>query len=288
MIYINAAIAAGKSSLTKYLSEDLGTKAFYEEVDDMPMLKKFYAHSAKSRYELAFPLQVAFLNYRYTQLSEGIQLAREGMRNTVYDSSLLSDSLMANNLHRRHEFPTEEYNLYLNLLKHMQANVGGHPFNGYPDLVVYLDMSFSTILKHIQERGRDIEDITKDQSLVDYYRSVWDIYNNWAHSYSESSLLVIDMNKYDFVHRISDRAIVLALIERRLYDLGLLKQVELKRLIKRRKNDEIKHGTPRILMSEIHKAVEILEHGVPDVANQVHQYNKEDQPDTFTAQAIMV
>lgn len=78
MIYINSAIGFGKTSLTKILSDDLGTKAFYEKVDDMPMLKKFYSAGEKSRYSLAFQLQVAFLLYRYKQLREGLFLQYKG------------------------------------------------------------------------------------------------------------------------------------------------------------------------------------------------------------------
>lgn len=105
MIYVNAPISGGKTSLTRLLSEDLGTKAFYEKVEDMPMLKKFYSAGENSRLELAFPLQIGFLNYRYKQLREGLYLAEsKNMHNTIYDSSLLSDGLMALNLYKRGSF----------------------------------------------------------------------------------------------------------------------------------------------------------------------------------------
>ena len=38
MIYVNAPIGIGKTSLTKILTKDLGTKGYYENVDDIPML----------------------------------------------------------------------------------------------------------------------------------------------------------------------------------------------------------------------------------------------------------
>lgn len=228
MIYVNAAIGAGKSSLTKILSEDMGTKAFYEKVDNMPMLKKFYATGADSRLSLAFPLQIAFLNYRYQQLREGLYLAQQGMRNTVYDSSLLSDGLMAGNLYRSGQFPQEEYDLYLDVSKNMQANVSGHPFNGYPDLVVYLGMSFDTMLEHIEERGRGMEELDEDK--IEYFHTVWDMYNSWVDSYSSSAIVKIDMDKVDYVHNIEDRVKVLDMIEDKLYSISLLNDVELEEL----------------------------------------------------------
>ena len=229
MIYLNGSIGSGKTSLTKYLSDDLGTKAFYEKVADMPMLNKFYSAGEESRYELAFPLQVAFLNYRYKQLREGLYLAEtQGMKNTVYDSSLLSDRLMAGNLYRTGQFPQEEYDLYLDLAQSMQANVSGHPFTGYPDLVIYLDMSFDTMLEHIQERDRDMEKLDDDK--VNYFHSVWEMYRNWATSYGDSAKVTIDMDKVDYVHSMADRIAVLEKIEEKLHSLTLLSTEELEAL----------------------------------------------------------
>lgn len=226
MIYVNAPISLGKTSLTTLLADDLKTKAFYEKVDDLPVLKKFYSAGKDSRLSLAFPLQVAFLNYRYQQLREGLHLAEfEGMKNTVYDSSLLSDGLMALNLYKRGEFPKEEFRLYQELSQNMQANVSGHPFNGFPDVVIYLKGSFDLMLNHITTRGRAMEALDDDK--CDYYHSVWETYNNWYDSYSQSPVITIDMDKYDYVNNEEDRFKVLNYIERNLNELGLLSDTEL-------------------------------------------------------------
>ena len=226
MIYVNAPIGLGKSTLTELLSKDLKTKAFYERVDDMPILKKFYAAGEDSRLSLAFPLQVAFLNYRYQQLREGLHLAEtEGMKNTIYDSSLLSDGLMAFNLYKRGEFPKEEFRLYQELSQNMQANVSGHPFRGFPDVIIYLKGSFELMLEHIESRGRDMEAIDDDKK--DYYHSVWETYDNWYQSYAQSPVITIDMDKYDYVHNSKDHRKVLEYIESKLADFGLLSDNEL-------------------------------------------------------------
>jgi len=113
VIYINAPIGVGKSTLTKYLSGSLGTHAFYESVEDMPMLKEFYSNGDKSRSNLSFELQIAFLNYRFAQLRQGLYLQEhDGEVNTVYDSSLLSDGIMCGNLYKRGEMSGVLYYLY--------------------------------------------------------------------------------------------------------------------------------------------------------------------------------
>ena len=42
MITLSGIIGSGKSSLTNLLSQELGTKAFYEPVEDNPVLPLFY------------------------------------------------------------------------------------------------------------------------------------------------------------------------------------------------------------------------------------------------------
>ena len=49
MIYINAPIGMGKTSLADILSEHLGTKAFKEDVHKIPLLSSFYDDGEISR-----------------------------------------------------------------------------------------------------------------------------------------------------------------------------------------------------------------------------------------------
>jgi Deoxynucleoside kinases len=227
-----APIGLGKTSLTRILSTQLGTKAFYEDVSRglvKQMLELFYSNGDESRYNLSFPLQISFLNYRFSQLRRGLRLEEtQGMKNTVYDSSLASDALMAGNLHRRGEFETTQYNLYLELLANMQSEVSGHPFSGKPDLMIYLHGNFDLMLEHIQKRDRTME--TNDPELLDYYKSVWDTYEAWNRSYSEAPKIVIDMNKYDFVNNLDDRRVVLEQIYDKLLEIGNIDDKEHDRL----------------------------------------------------------
>lgn len=233
MIYILAPIGGGKTSLTHLLSKELGAREFLEKVDGMPMLKEFYSAGEESRKALGFPLQVSFLNFRYSQLRQALELKERGIE-SIMDSSLLSDSLMYKNIHDRGETSDAEYNLYLELLENMQANVSGHPFHGYPDLIIYLDMPFKLMLKHIQHRGRAMEDITKDPELVGYYHSVWELFNNWAKSYSQSPMLSVDMSKYDYVNNEEDKNFVLNMIDDKLVSLGLLTPAKKDELLDKR------------------------------------------------------
>jgi len=65
-----------------------------------------------------------------------------------------------------------------------------------------------------------------DDDKIDYYRSVYNIYQHWYQSYSESPVIKIDMNKYDFVNNMSDRKEVLTQILTRMVELGMLQEKE--------------------------------------------------------------
>ena len=52
-------------------------------------------------------------------------------------------------------------------------------------------------------RGRSYE---IDNKLVDYYRYIWEGYDDWMYNvYSKSSVLTIDMDNMDVVNNFEDR-----------------------------------------------------------------------------------
>jgi len=223
MILTMAPIGMGKTNLTEILTETLGTKGFYEDISGNRMLEKFYSAGDESRYNLAFPLQISFLNYRFGQLLEA-----NTQRNAVLDSSLLSDSLMAKNLLDRGEFPKTEFDLYQDVVRNMINSVTRTNASQLPDLIVYLDGSFDLMLEHIEKRGRGMEVIDDDKR--DYYKSVHDIYGNWYKGYAQSPVIKIDMNKYDFVNDMKDRKEVLTQILTRMVELQMLTPSEYEKI----------------------------------------------------------
>ncbi len=119
MIYILGSIGAGKTSLTKLLSADLGTPAYYEDVEGngmiAKMLQKFYEAGEDSRKTTGTILQIAFLTFRYQQLKKAVM-----QENAVLDSSLESDFVMASQLHQNGEIDDVDFNIYVTLSQEMQ------------------------------------------------------------------------------------------------------------------------------------------------------------------------
>ena len=178
MIVLSGMIGAGKSSLTNILAEHLGTQAFYEQVDDNPVLPLFYANPKK----YAFLLQIYFLNKRFASIKRAL----------ADDNNELLDNMME-------ELP---------YAAHKKA----------PDLLIHLVISYDKMLAHIQKRGRPYEQPQNDASLVDYYHNLLDRYQQWYQDYHYGPKMQIDCDKYDFVDNLADRQAVLRIIDKKLQE----------------------------------------------------------------------
>lgn len=232
MITLAGIIGSGKSSLTEILSKELGTKAFYEPVEDNPVLPLFYKGNeiaAKKRAEgdkeatnpYAYLLQTFFLNRRFKMIKQAMQ-----EDNNVLDRSIYEDAIFMKMNTEMGNATQVEYDIYQKLLDNMLEELPYAAHKKSPDLMVMIDVSYDTMIKRIQKRGREYEQVENDPSLVEYYQRLLHYYDLWKEEYSASPLLVIDGDKYDFVNSEEDRSKVLDMIESKLVELGNLTEAE--------------------------------------------------------------
>lgn len=232
MITLAGIIGSGKSSLTEILSEELGTKAFYEPVEDNPVLPLFYKGNeiaAKKRAEgdaeatnpYAYLLQTFFLNRRFAMIKKAMQ-----DDNNVLDRSIYEDAIFMKMNTDMGNATKVEYDIYQKLLDNMLEELPYAAHKKSPDLMVMIDVSYDTMIKRIQKRGREYEQVENDPSLVEYYQRLLGYYDEWKEEYSASPLLIIDGDKYDFVNNVADRNKVLDMIESKLVELGNLTEAE--------------------------------------------------------------
>ncbi len=245
MITLAGIIGSGKSSLTEILSEELGTKAFYEPVEDNPVLPLFYKGNeiaAKKRAEgdaeatnpYAYLLQTFFLNRRFAMIKKAMQ-----DDNNVLDRSIYEDAIFMKMNTDMGNATEVEYDIYKKLLDNMLEELPYAAHKKSPDLMVVINVSYDTMIKRIQKRGREYEQVENDPSLVEYYQRLLGYYDEWKEEYSASPLLIIDGDKYDFVNNVADRNKVLDIIETRLVELGNLTEEEFLTIKKGRESSEI-------------------------------------------------
>ncbi|AEJ30791.1 deoxyguanosine kinase [Leuconostoc sp. C2] len=188
MVIITAGmIGVGKTTLTGLIAEHFGTKAFYEPVGDNPVLPLYYSDPK----QYGFLLQIYFLNRRFDMIKKA--LADD---NNVLDRSIYEDALFTSENHKDGNITDAEMSVYTQLLDNMMSELQKLPKKA-PDLLVYAETDFETILYRIKKRGRDYEQFDDNDELRQYYFRIWSAYRDWFDAYDASPKLKIDLQTYD-------------------------------------------------------------------------------------------
>lgn len=199
VIVVAGMIGGGKTTLTKILAEELGTEAYYEKVDDNPILPLFYGKNEEEvvANDYPFKLQLYFLNTRFKSIKEAFSHS-----NNVLDRSIYEDWYFASVNKDLGRIDDLEFSIYESLLENMMEEIGGMPKKA-PDLLIYLKGSFETFVERIQSGGREYE---LDEDLKAYYYKLWEGYDDWVYkNYNKSQVYVIDIDNQDYVNNREDR-----------------------------------------------------------------------------------
>lgn len=206
MVIITAGmIGVGKTTLTSLIADHMGTKAFYEPVGDNPVLPLYYGDPK----QYGFLLQIYFLNKRF-----GMIKAALADDNNVLDRSIYEDALFTQENNKEGNISDTELDVYMTLLNNMMNELQQMPKKA-PDLMVYAETDFATILYRIKKRGRDYEQFEDNQQLQDYYFKMWTAYKEWFDAYDVSPKLKIDLQKYDLEDP-ENQQLVLSMIDEEL------------------------------------------------------------------------
>ena len=188
MVIITAGmIGVGKTTLTAKIADHLHTKAFFEPVGENPVLPLYY----KDPKQYGFLLQIYFLNKRFSMIKQALS-----DDNNVLDRSIYEDALFTKENNAEGNISDTELDVYLKLLDNMMSDLKKLPKKA-PDLMVYSETSFETILYRIKKRGRDYEQIDNNPEHKDYYYKMWSAYQDWYQEYDASPKMKIDLDKYD-------------------------------------------------------------------------------------------
>lgn len=209
MVIITAGmIGVGKTTLTGKIADHLHTKAYYEPVGENPVLPLYY----KDPKQYGFLLQIYFLNKRFSMIKQALS-----DDNNVLDRSIYEDALFTRENNAEGNISDTELEVYLKLLDNMMADLNRLPKKA-PDLMVYSETDFETILYRIKKRGRDYEQVDQNPELKDYYYKMWSAYKDWYRDYDASPKMKIDLEKYDLENPQNVKT-VLGMIDGRLKDI---------------------------------------------------------------------
>ena len=127
----------------------------------------------------------------------------------IQDRTIYEDvEIFAKNLHQMSLMSDRDFNNYEALFHEMSYYL--RP----PDLLIYLRAQVPTLVRQIQQRGREYENSIR----IDYLERLNNLYEEWITSYPYEKL-IIDTDDIDFVNDKEDLGSIIGLIEQRLYGL---------------------------------------------------------------------
>ncbi len=195
-------IGAGKTTLTKLLAKHYNWDPHFESVDENPYLDDFYSEMER----WSFNLQVYFLNSRFRQILE----LRKSGKNIIQDRTIYEDAhIFAPNLHAMGLMTNRDFSNYSSLFELMENLVTP------PDLLIYLRADISTLVGQIHKRGRDYE----SSISIDYLSRLNERYEAWITRYTKGKLLIIEVDKLDFVEKREDLGFIIDRIDAQINGL---------------------------------------------------------------------
>lgn len=195
-------IGAGKSSLTRIISDFFKWEAFFERVDDNPYLSDFY----DDMHRWSFNLQVFFLSSRFNHQ----QKIEKSPHSVVQDRSIYEDAeIFARNLYEMGLMSGRDFENYQDLFRIMTSYLTA------PSLLVYLRAGVPTLVNHIQSRGREFESTIR----IEYLQRLNRHYEDWIERYDLGPKLIIDVDELDFVNDERDQSEIISRIDSRLFGL---------------------------------------------------------------------
>lgn len=179
-IVVDGLVKSGKTELAKILSERLGGRLLLDNTES-PFFSDFCNGLNSGDSSSFLKHQLIFLLNRYQQQTEA---AQKGLfhKLTISDYIFLRDAIYA------HSFLSdEELKLYKKMFEFLSKD------SVKPDLAVYLQLSYSEMLKRVREDGTEAE----KRIPKEYWRDVFESYNFYFFNYKLCPLLVVNMEKLD-------------------------------------------------------------------------------------------
>lgn len=183
-LVVEGPIGAGKSTLARLLGERYGAELLLEDANANPFLPQFYRDM--KRYALA--TQMFFLFQRVNQL-QAIRQPDLFDKKTISDYMLAKDTLFA-----KLTLDDNEFALYAQLYNHLR------PQAPTPDLVIYLQASVDALMQRIARRARPMERGISEEYLM----KLADTYTRFFYDYSESPVLIVNSDRFNFADNPDD------------------------------------------------------------------------------------
>ncbi len=179
-LIVDGLVKSGKTRLARILAEEFNARLILDNREN-PFIEKYFEELDEGGNSLTLKTQLIFLLNRYSQQ---LQINQKGLfhKITVSDYIFFRDGIYAHMT-----MNDQELDLYKKIFNIFSENIVT------PDLVIYLQTSFTEMLQRIQESGSESE----KKIPAEYWREVFEAFNYYFFNYKSSPLLVVNMEKID-------------------------------------------------------------------------------------------
>lgn len=176
-IAIEGVMNSGKTKLAEMLAKKTEAKAVFDRKDN-PYLKEFYNESKGA----SFLTQLVFLVNRYHQQTQLLQ-------RDLFQERIISDYLFEKDkIYAYQTLADDELIVYEKIYNIFSERIVK------PDLTLYLQVSFSTILKRIKKEENSIKKNISEKYLQD----IIEAFDYFFFNYQATPLLVVKADELEF------------------------------------------------------------------------------------------
>jgi deoxyguanosine kinase len=179
-IVVDGVVKSGKTRLAEILAQEFNSRLILDNKEN-PFLNEYYNSVSGTNHSLALKTQLIFLLNRYAQQ---LEISQKGLfhKTTISDYVFYRDGIYAHLV-----LSDEELEIYKKIFNIFVQQVA------QSDLVIYLQISFTEMLRRIQQSGTPVEKNLPNE----YWREVFEAYNYYFFNFKISPLLVVNIEKVD-------------------------------------------------------------------------------------------
>ncbi len=178
-ITIEGNIGAGKTTLSRQLSDDWEARLILEQFSDNPFLPHFYKDPERH----AFTVELFFMTERHKQLQEAFSNTNLFRPLTISDYFFYKTLLFAGK-----NLKDDEYRLFRRLFQVLNSTFPK------PDILLYLHRPVEVLLQNIAKRGR----VYEQEISPDYLNNIQTAYLDYFKTETEIPVVVLDLGDVMF------------------------------------------------------------------------------------------
>lgn len=200
-IAIEGPIGIGKTSLAKKIATHFEFHLLNEIVEENPFLGKFYDNID----EWSFQTEMFFLCNRFKQLEDVEKKYLKHKKPVVADYHIFKNMIFAKRTLQQDKL--SKYEQIFDILTDDMAR---------PNIVIYIHANLNTILKRIEQRGREIEHNIQADYLEQLSRDYEEYMEAFSARYPDIPVIRIDGDAFDFIKHQEDLNQIIQQVELQL------------------------------------------------------------------------